>query len=98
MMVLGAKGVISVTANLIPEDVKAMVDAALAGRFHDACALHFKMLPFVRECFREGNPAGIKTAMKLAGLINGELRLPLVPCLPENEAKMRKVLLDYGIL
>lgn len=98
MMVLGATGVISVTANLIPEDVKAMVDAALGNDWSRARDLHFRMLPLVRECFRECNPAGVKTAMKLAGLINGEMRLPLAPYLAENEERMKEALVEYGII
>jgi 4-hydroxy-tetrahydrodipicolinate synthase len=97
-MSVGAKGVISVVSNMIPKDVKAMVDAVFANKWDDARKLHYKMLPFVRECFRECNPSGIKCAMKLAGIISDEMRLPLVPYLPENEAKMKEVLKQYGIL
>jgi 4-hydroxy-tetrahydrodipicolinate synthase len=98
MMVLGAAGVISVAANVVPADVKAMVASALSGDWDKAREQHFKMLPLVRELFRECNPAGIKTAMRLAGMINGEMRLPLVPYTRENEARMEKVLKDYGII
>lgn len=98
MMVLGATGVISVVANIVPADVKAMVGAALSGDWAKAKELHFKMLPLVREVFRECNPSGIKTAMRLAGMINGEMRLPLVPYTPENEKRMAKVLKDYGLV
>lgn len=98
MMAVGAKGVISVISNVVPGDVKAMVDAARDGNIDEARKLHYKMLPVVRELFRENNPAGVKCAMKLLGRSNGELRLPVAPVSTESEKKMRKALKDYGLL
>ncbi|HEY2586802.1 MAG TPA: 4-hydroxy-tetrahydrodipicolinate synthase [Tepidisphaeraceae bacterium] len=77
LMSLGAKGVISVASNLVPAEIKAMTSAALAGDFKKAAAVHHRLFPFIRSLFLDGNPVGIKYAMKLAGLDTGELRLPL---------------------
>jgi len=98
MMAVGAKGVISVVANLVPADVKAMVVAAASGDYAKARDLHYKMLDLVRMCFVENNPAGIKCAMHLAGRVGPEMRLPVCGMLDENVERMRKVLVDYGIL
>jgi 4-hydroxy-tetrahydrodipicolinate synthase len=98
MMAVGARGVISVVANVVPEDVKAMVAAAERQDYAAARKLHYKMLPLVQMCFVENNPAGIKCAMNLAGMIGPETRLPVCPMSDANIAKMRKVTSDYGII
>ena len=98
MMAVGAKGVISVISNILPGDVKAMVEAAREGRMDEARRLHYEMLPVVRELFRENNPAGIKCAMKLLGRSNGELRLPVSAVSEDSEKKMRRALEGYGLL
>jgi 4-hydroxy-tetrahydrodipicolinate synthase len=74
---IGAKGLISVASNLVPAKVKALVQAALAGNLAAAREAHHGLFPLVRSLFLDGNPAGIKHAMKVAGLDSGELRLPL---------------------
>jgi len=98
MMAVGAKGVISVLANLVPADVRKLTHAALAGDFAAALEMHKKLFKLARAIFAETNPIGIKTAMRLAGRLNGELRLPLVPMQPANEAKLREAMVEYGIL
>jgi len=78
MMAIGAVGVISVLSNLLPAQVKQMVRLAADGRFAEASAIHHKLYPLMRALFLDGNPVGIKFAMKHAGRDSGELRLPLV--------------------
>ena len=77
LMSIGAKGVISVASNLLPGEIKAMAHAALNGDFKKAASIHHRLFPLIRSLFLDGNPVGIKYAMKLAGLDSGELRLPL---------------------
>src|SRR5215218_2210954 len=77
LMSIGAKGVISVASNLLPRDVKAMTKLALADNFAEAANIHRRLFPFIKTLFLDGNPAGIKHAMKVAGLDTGEMRLPL---------------------
>jgi 4-hydroxy-tetrahydrodipicolinate synthase len=77
LMSLGATGAISVVSNLYAGEVKAMVAAAAAGNFSEARAMHLRLFPFIKSVFLDGNPVGIKYAMKLAGKDSGELRLPL---------------------
>jgi 4-hydroxy-tetrahydrodipicolinate synthase len=98
MMSVGALGVISVVANVVPDDMGRMVHACLAGKYDEARELHYKMFPLMCELFRENNPMGAKTALKLMGKLNGEVRLPLCDLLPENEKKLEQVLRDHGLL
>jgi 4-hydroxy-tetrahydrodipicolinate synthase len=98
MISVGATGVISVLANIIPRDVAGIVSSALAGDMAAARAAHFKTLPLVKATFLESNPIGIKTAMGLLRLCAAEMRLPLSPMRPENESKLRQALRDYGLL
>jgi len=98
IMSAGGKGIISVIANIIPRDMKAMVEAYSSGRVADAAARHLKMFPLCRAMFVETNPIPIKTAMKKMGMINGEMRLPLCEMSPANDAKLEKAMRDYGLL
>jgi 4-hydroxy-tetrahydrodipicolinate synthase len=77
LMSIGATGIISVASNLLPKEIKAMTKLAQAGNFAEARNIHRRLFPFIKTLFLDGNPAGIKHAMKLAGLDSGELRLPL---------------------
>ena len=77
LMSIGATGVISVASNLIPSHIKQMTRLALAGNFAEAANIHRRLFPLIKTLFLDGNPVGIKHAMKLAGLDTGELRLPL---------------------
>jgi 4-hydroxy-tetrahydrodipicolinate synthase len=77
LMSIGGKGVVSVLSNLLPDQIKAMTKLALANKFHDAMAIHHRLFPLIKSLFLEGNPVGIKWAMKVAGKDTGEMRLPL---------------------
>jgi 4-hydroxy-tetrahydrodipicolinate synthase len=77
LMSIGAKGAISVVSNLLPGETHALAAAALKGDFAAARVIHHKLFPLIRSLFLDGNPAGIKHAMKLAGRDSGEMRLPL---------------------
>src|SRR5678815_3340851 len=77
LMSIGARGVISVASNLLPRDIKAMTKLALADNFAEAANIHRRLFPLIKTLFLDGNPVGIKYAMKVAGRDTGELRLPL---------------------
>jgi 4-hydroxy-tetrahydrodipicolinate synthase len=77
LMSIGGVGVISVASNVIPAPIKKMVKLAAGGNFAEASVIHRRLFPFIKALFLDGNPAGIKYAMKIAGLDGGELRLPL---------------------
>ena len=97
LLALGAKGVISVIANILPQAVSEMVDAYFAGRHEKARALHYKLFPLGRAMFVETNPIPVKRAMKLLGFCGDELRLPLCPIAPQNEKILVQALKDYGL-
>ncbi|MDE3018704.1 MAG: 4-hydroxy-tetrahydrodipicolinate synthase [Nitrospirota bacterium] len=98
MMAVGAKGVITVTANIAPADMAAMTSAFLAGRLDDARKLHYKLYPLFTALFYETNPIPVKTALALMGKIDGELRLPLCPMSVEPREKLAQVIKDYGLI
>jgi 4-hydroxy-tetrahydrodipicolinate synthase len=77
LMAIGARGVISVVSNLMPSQVKALVKHAAEGRSAEALAMHKRLFPLIKSLFVDGNPVGVKYAMKVAGLDSGQLRLPL---------------------
>jgi len=77
IMSIGGVGVISVLSNLIPQQIKKLVEFCRANQYAEAAGLHRKLFPLMRAMFLDGNPVGIKHAMKVANLDSGEMRLPL---------------------
>ena len=98
LMACGAKGVISVTANIMPAEVKAMVTAVNEGRLEDARRMHLKMLDIHNAMFIESNPVPAKTALSLMGKCRGEVRLPLAPLQPSSMEKLKGVMQGYGLI
>ena len=90
MISLGADGLVSVCANEIPKETSKMVEHALNGSFHFARKIHYKIMPLMEANFIESSPAPCKFVMKEMGLLEENLRLPLVPV---TEAT-RKILRD----
>lgn len=78
LIAAGGDGVVSVVSNLNPKIVTEMVQAALKGDFEKARAIHYRLLPFFKAAFVDGNPTSIKYAMNVKGLPAGSVRLPLV--------------------
>jgi 4-hydroxy-tetrahydrodipicolinate synthase len=77
LMALGGKGVISVTANVMPKEVSRMCAFMLKGQYDKARAVHFKLEPLNAAMFIETNPIPAKTALAMMGKIQEEFRLPL---------------------
>lgn len=98
MMALGGQGVITVTANLTPVDMAAMVDAAKDNRWEEARRIHYKLSPLFAALFYETNPIPVKEALGMMGKIGPELRLPLCPMLPDTRERLTRVLKDMGLL
>ncbi len=98
MMAMGARGVISVTANLMPREVGQMVHLCLQGRWGQALAIHERLLAIHDAMFIESNPIPVKEAMNLAGLRVGPLRLPMTPLAPANKQKLIEALREARVL
>lgn len=89
---LGGSGVISVSSNVVPEQMQAMVHAALKGDFQSACTMQLELLPLTELLFCEVNPIPVKSAMKILGYDCGNCRMPLTPLLKEHEEKLQQLL------
>jgi len=94
----GGKGVISVVANIVPRDMKALISAYQSGDVKSAAEQHRKLFPLCKAMFYETNPIPVKTAMRLLGSLNGELRLPMCAMQPAGEERLKQALSDYGLL
>ena len=97
LIAIGADGLVSVCANEIPRQTSKMVEYALAGSFHFARKLHYKILPLMEANFIESSPAPCKFVMKEMGLLEENLRLPLVPVTAETRTKLKAVMKEIGI-
>jgi len=88
MMALGAEGVISVVANAFPREFSEMVKLSLNEKYDAASKIHYNLLDVINTLFEDGNPAGIKAALEYMGILNNNLRLPLVKA---NKATYNKL-------
>ncbi len=96
---VGGKGVISVVANIVPADVKAMTDLILEGDFASALKWHKKLFALCKNLLSIAtNPIPIKAAMSMLNLAPEELRLPMTPMDESKKAILRQTLKDYGLL
>ncbi|PYI56039.1 MAG: 4-hydroxy-tetrahydrodipicolinate synthase [Verrucomicrobia bacterium] len=91
-MSVGAVGVVSVTSNLFPAEVCALVRAFESGDVKSAEKLHRKLFPLFKDLFIEPNPVPVKTALSWRGAMSGECRLPLCEMAAPNQARLRKTL------
>lgn len=92
LITLGAEGVISVVGNALPREYGNMVRLCLEGRYNEALPIHYRFTRMYDELFVDGNPAGVKSLLHAMGMIENELRLPLVPTRLETGEELRKLL------
>ena len=96
---VGGKGVISVVANIVPADVKAMTDLILEGDFTSALKWHKKLFALCKNMLTLAtNPIPIKAAMSMLNMASEEMRLPMTPMDESKKATLRQTLKDYGLL
>lgn len=98
MLLLGAKGVISVAANEAPRLMHELVRVALEGDWSVARELHFKLLPLMQANFLESNPIPVKGAVALQGLITESYRLPMVSPSQKTRNELQRILYGLGLL
>lgn len=91
----GGDGVISVVANAFPKDYSEMTRLSLKGDFAKAQKLHYKLLDIIGLLFVDGNPAGVKYAMKQLGVCNDTVRLPLVSITKPTADKLKELIKNY---
>jgi 4-hydroxy-tetrahydrodipicolinate synthase len=98
LFAVGARGVISVVSNVAPAEFSAMWDAFAAGDLKKARELHYRTFPLSEGLFIEANPIPAKAALAMMGKITDEIRPPLYPMAGANREKLRKILVDLGLL
>ncbi len=98
LMATGACGVISVASNIVPREMVAMTEAMLRGDLAAARPIHHRLFDLFKNCFVESNPIPAKAALYLMGMIQNELRLPLVPAQESTMQLMRKTLKDLNLI
>jgi 4-hydroxy-tetrahydrodipicolinate synthase len=98
LMFCGAKGNISVTANIAPRGMHLLCAAAMAGRVAEAVEINNRLLPLHNKLFVEPNPVPLKWAMSEMGLISSGMRLPLAPLAAEYHQTVRQALRESGVL
>ena len=97
LMALGGLGVISVTANIIPDDTHELCASFLEGNVERSRELQLKAIDLCKALFCEVNPIPVKKATQLMGLTNGKVRLPLTEMEPANAERLEKAMREYGI-
>jgi len=97
LLSVGASGVISVAANIVPADVADMVSHFTSGRLDEARKLHHRLAPIFKALFLETNPIPVKAAMSALGMPAGKPRLPLTELAQSNEDSLKAALVDYGL-
>jgi 4-hydroxy-tetrahydrodipicolinate synthase len=99
MLAVGAEGVVSVVANIIPKDVINLLAAFQSGDLTEARRLHLKLFPLCRDLLGLApNPIPVKTALAVLGRGNAEMRLPLCPCDAKGRDALKRSLARYGLL
>ena len=96
LMALGADGVVSVVSNEAPHLMTLIVNLALAGKWDEARRAHYDLLPLMEANFIESSPGPVKAAMALMGLLEENLRLPLVPVEEKTRERLRRILAETG--
>lgn len=97
LITLGAVGVISVIGNALPKEFSRMVRLALNGDYQNALIIHHKFTELFKLLFVDGNPAGVKAMLNAMGLIENELRLPLVPSRISTMEKISSIIKELNI-
>lgn len=98
MISMGAKGVISVVANVDPARMSQMVNAALEGDYVTASKLHYELYDLMKVLFIESNPVPTKDSLNMIGRPAGHVRMPLAPMKYESTVKLTKVLKDLNLV
>jgi 4-hydroxy-tetrahydrodipicolinate synthase len=97
-MAVGARGVISVLANVAPRATADLINFALAGDYTRAREIHLKYFRLMKALFIESNPIPVKAALEMMGKIGPELRMPLTPIGEGARAKLKEAMQGVGLI
>jgi len=97
LLSIGGRGIVSVLSNLLPADIKKIVNLYEEGNLSEARSRFYRILPLCRAMFFETNPIPIKAAMAMSGFCDPEMRLPLTTLSDEYRPKLQKALREYGL-
>ena len=98
ILAIGGKGVISVTANILPAKVAALCKAAAIGDIAEARSLHYELMDINDSLFIDTNPIPVKAALHLMGKIENELRGPLLELSKDTLERLKKAMACHGLL
>jgi len=98
LIALGADGIVSVASNEVPDLMSQMTNFALDGKWDEARALHYRLLPLMETNFIESSPGPVKAVMAMMGLLEENFRLPLVPITEKSRAKLKEVINELGLI
>jgi|TARA_Y100000780_G_scaffold146177_1_gene131770 4-hydroxy-tetrahydrodipicolinate synthase len=98
ILAIGGKGVISVTANILPAKVAALCKAAAIGDIAEARSLHYELMDINDSLFIDTNPIPVKAALHLMGKIENELRGPLIKLSKDTLERLKKAMACHGLL
>ena len=95
---VGGRGVVSVAGHVAGAEIKKMLEAFHGGKVQEAAAIHRKLFPLFQGLFITSNPAPVKAALDMLGFPVGGVRLPLIEVTSEERERVKKVLVESGIL
>jgi len=97
-MSCGGDGVISVVGNAFPQEFSEMVSASFDDDYGLARSIHYRLIDIIHQLFAEGNPAGVKEALRLLNVCENHVRLPLVSMSKTGAEHLRKLIADSGLV
>jgi 4-hydroxy-tetrahydrodipicolinate synthase len=98
LMSMGGYGIISVAGHLAGKQIKAMIEAFVAGRVAEAAELHGRLVPLFNACFCTTNPIPVKAGVNLLGIPAGGVRLPMIPADEKTVATVSGAMQELGLL
>ncbi len=97
-MSIGAKGVISVAANIVPKEMQELCTLYFEGRYIEAAKKQIELIPLINALFSDVNPVPVKEALNMLSKNFGPCRLPLGPMEESKKENLHKVLEHYEIV
>ncbi len=97
-MCVGAKGVVSVAANIIPAKIRELVQTFADGEIEKSRNVHYEIIDLCKAMFIETNPIPVKTALNMMGMVECEFRMPLCEMMNDNKVKLEEIIREYRLI